>query len=467
MLTELADRATLPCTPSAKVGIRSWLVRNLFLRPGDLLYRQGLMQRLNLLESAQWWERPMIEDYQKRGLIKLIKTAYEEVPLYRKLMDQANVHWSDIRNISDLPKLPIVSKSMLRSHFPTGAVRDTGRKTYRISTSGSTGENLFLLEDYETAGRHRAAFLLALQWAGWRFGESHMQTGIFVDRNAERRLKDLILGCHYVSALDLSEGALDRALDRMDRLKLEHLWGYPGSLYLLSQRALARGWDRPLRSVLTWGDMLYPKYHESIEKAFRVPVLDTYGCSEGMQIAAQCSERNGYHIHELDVIVECVDDHGRPVEDGQPGNLLVTRLHPGPMPLIRYRIGDAGTLSSRRTCDCGRRLRLMETIHGRDTDMILTPSGNRLVVHFFNAVLDRFPEIECYQVRQRVPGTMDIYLVPSKSAVYGSDTQAAIKANLQEHGARGLDIRIELVDDIPASPSGKRRFVISDVVARA
>lgn len=439
------------------------MVRNLFLRLGDCVYRQGLLERLNFLESAQWWSRDQIQEYQDRRLKDLVWTSYEEVPFYRTLMQQAGLHWSDIKDRSDLAKLPIVTKRMLRSNFPGGATRNTGRRTYQISTSGSTGENLFLLEDYETAGKHRAAFLLALSWAGWRLGEAHMQTGIAVDRNTERRLKDLILGCHYVSALDLSEEALDRALDRMERLKLEHLWGYPGSLYLLSQRAMARGWNRKLRSVLTWGDMLYPKYHQSIETAFQVPVVDTYGCSEGMQIAAQCAERRGYHVHELDVIVESVDDLGHAVEDGQPGNLLVTRLHPGPMPLIRYRIGDAGTLSARTSCACGRNLRLLESLQGRDTDMILTPTGNRLVVHFFNAVLDGFPQIDCYQVRQKQPGAMDIYVIPAKTANFTSDVKEAIRNRLEERGARGIEIRIQVVESIPTAPSGKRRFVISEV----
>ena len=62
--------------------------------------------------------------------------------------------------------------------------------------------------------------------------------------------------------------------------------------------------------------MLHPHYRREIERVFRTRVFDTYGCGEGFQIAAQCGTANTYHVHSLDVIVEYVDDEGRPVAAG-------------------------------------------------------------------------------------------------------------------------------------------------------
>ena len=105
-------------------------------------------------------------------------------------------------------------------------------------------------------------FMLALRWAGWQIGERHMQTGMTLDRSWDRRLKDSILRCDYVSAYELDDDHLDAALDVLDTKKIEHLWGYPGSLYFLAKRALQRGWNRPLRSLVTWGDNLFKHYRE-------------------------------------------------------------------------------------------------------------------------------------------------------------------------------------------------------------
>jgi phenylacetate-CoA ligase len=286
-----------------------------------------------------------------------------------------------------------------------------------------------------------------------------MQTGMTLKRSRGRWLKDVLLRCHYVSAFELANPQLDQSLDLLEGEKLQHLWGYPGSLYVLARRALERGWNQPLRSIITWGDNLYPHYRETIESAFKTRVFDTYGCAEGIQIAAQCGQRDTYHIHDLDVIVEFLDDQGNAVAPGQPGNLILTRLHPGPMPLIRYQVGDIGVRGRESLCECGRGFHVMDSIQGRDTDVIVTPSGNRLIVHFFTGICEHFPEINSFQVTQEELGSVVMRIVPTKE--FSADSTVRIISKLREKGASDMRIDVELVSEIPVSPSGKRRFVLS------
>jgi phenylacetate-CoA ligase len=213
--------------------------------------------------------------------------------------------------------------------------------------------------------------------------------------------------------------------------------------------------------VVTWGDNLYPRYREVIERAFKTRVFDTYGCGEGIQVAAQCGSSHGYHRHSLDVIVEFLDGEGEPVAPGELGHLILTRLHPGPMPLIRYQIGDMGIAGEQRICECGRGFELMDSIQGRDTDIIITPEGNRLIVHFFTGIMEFFPEIASFQVVQEEVNSMSVRIVPRPD--FSTDTAAAIKSKLIEMGATGINIQIETVKEIPTAPSGKRRFVISKI----
>lgn len=438
----------------------SWLLRNVVLPAGELAFRQRLITRLRFLEQAQWWEPSQLEEYRDRAVKRLINVAYDEVPVYRESMSGAGITPRDVRSLDDLPKMPIATKQMLRSAYPDRTVRKTRQRTYEVSSSGSTGTNFLVREDLETAGFHRAALLLALQWSGWTIGDPHLQTGITPKRSLDRQLKDTLLRCHYVSAYDLSDSALDAALDLMERHHIEHLWGYPGSLYFLAQRAATRGWNRPLRGIVTWGDNLYAHYRRVIERAFKSRMFDTYGCGEGMQIAAQCGSANTYHIHAVDVIVECVNDNGAPVAAGELGNIIVTRLHPGPMPLIRYQLGDVGVMGGGRLCECGRGYEVMESIQGRDTDVVITPSGNRLIVHFFTGILEHFPEIDCFQIRQERAGSIALRIVPASG--FSNDAVSRIVSKLQENGAADLNIEVEIVPEIPLTPSGKRRFVIAN-----
>ena len=438
--------------------IKANLLRNLVLPIGDFVFGQEMITRLKFLENAQYWPLEKIQAKQAEDLRNLIQIAYAEVPFYQSMMDKAEVRPEEINDPADLSKLPIVTKDMLREGYPKLTTRYTGQKTYEASTSGSTGKNFYVMEDAMTAGWYRASFMLSLEWAGWQIGELHLQTGITPDRSLDRRIKDWFLGCHYKSAYQLDDEHLDEILITIRKHNLRHLWGYPGSLYYLAKFADTLGWDHPLSSVVSWGDSLYPHYRQLIESVFQTKVFDTYGCAEGFQIAAQC-EYGNYHLHALDTVVEILDAYEKPVKPGKIGNIVVTRLHPGPMPLIRYVVGDLGVPSKQRGCPCGRGLPMMEAIKGRDADVITTPSGNRLIVHFFTGILEHFPEIDSFQVVQTEPDSILLRIQPK-----GEMTDSIldkIKTSLADKGTSDLQVNFQFVESIPMPPSGKHRFVIN------
>ena len=180
-------------------------------------------------------------------------------------------------------------------------------------------------------------------------------------------------------------------------------------------------------------------------------------------MSAQCGAGN-YHVHTLDVIVEYLDDGGHPVGPDEPGNLILTRLHAGPMPLIRYRVGDVGVEGDQSPCACGRGFDRMRAIEGRDTDVVLTPSGNRLIVEFFNGIVDDFPDIDCFQVIQEHPDSVHMAIVPREG--YTPQTGAALIEAMRRNGASDLNFEIECVSAIPLTPGGKRRYVISRLLLR-
>lgn len=437
---------------------REKLTRSFILPIGDLLFGQRMMARLEFLEAAQWWDKEQIETYRDSQLQQLVSIAYNQVPFYRDVFDNAGLHPGDIKTPADLTRLPIITKDMLRKGYPGQVTRPTGQRTYEASTSGSTGKNFYVREDAFTAGWYRASFMLALEWAGWRTGDPHFQTGITPKRSYDRKLKDWLLNCHYASAYELDDAHLDQMLSTIESKRITFIFGYPGSLYYLARYARKQGWNLPVRSAVTWGDMLFPHYRQEIEAVFNTRVYDTYGCAEGFQISAQC-EHGNYHIHALDVIAEFLDLDGKAVEAGDPGNIVITRLHPGPMPLIRYATGDMGVRTDEIQCPCGRGLPLMHSIQGRNTDVVHTPSGNRLIVHFFTGVLEHFPIIDSFQVVQENLHSLLIRLVV-KEALSPQAVQQFTRA-LIDHGCRDMTIEIEVVDQIPLTPAGKTRFIIS------
>jgi phenylacetate-CoA ligase len=437
----------------------TWFLRTTLIPAGDRVFGSRLSSRLRFLEEAQWWNADRLREHRRRLLQQTLRTAYAEVPFHRANMDRAGLHPDDVRTEADLERLPIVTKAMLNAGYPARTTRKTGQRTYESFTSGSTGENFRVLEDAETAGWYRASNQLSLQWAGYRLGEPYVQTGMNLTRSLDRRLKDLLTRCVYVSAFDLDDAHLDRILELMDRRSIRFLFGYPPSLFFLAKRAAQRGWNRTLSAAVTWGDTVYPLYRDAVEQTFATRLYDTYGCAEGMQISAQCGQGGTYHVHALDVIIEYVDDLGRAVPEGERGNVVLTRLHAGPMPFVRYRIGDVGRSGRSRRCECGRGFEVMESIEGRETDVVVTPSGNRLIVHFFTGLLEYYGAIESFQVVQEAADSICLRIVPKEPIT--AELRARIVADLQSHGASDLRIDIETVKEIPVAATGKRRFVIS------
>lgn len=407
----------------------------------ERMINHPMLEHLAELRQQQWLKFPEIEQIQQERLSRLVAVAYGP--------DRAG---------AALASLPMTTKGELNRRFVDYRPR---RSDFVAASSGSTGKNTRVWCNNPTAARYRACFMLALEWSGWQMGEPHVQTGMNVGRGWMRRIKDWWLHTHYVSCLDLTPAHAKRTLELIESQSIQHLWGYPGALYVLAQQAELMGWNRPLRGIVTWGDSLYDHYRGKIESVFRTSVYNTYGIGEGIQVAAQCGEGNHYHIHALDTIVESVDDDGHPVPPGSMGHALLTRFDPGPMPLVRYRVGDMVTLIE-GTCKCGRELPLLAKVDGRDTDIIRTPSGRALIVHFFTGLFEHYPFVDSFLVRQSVLERLDIQVVLTP-AEDGKQAVEAIRSDLVARGLTDLELNIDIVDQIPTAPSGKRRFVISEI----
>jgi phenylacetate-CoA ligase len=166
------------------------------------------------------------------------------------------------------------------------------------------------------------------------------------------------------------------------------------------------------------------------------------------------------------VVVEYVDEFGLPVPEGEVGDLVITLLHHGPMPLIRYKVGDVGVSGVSRRCECGRTFEIQQSILGRETDVVITPSGNRLIVHFFTGILEYFSEIDTFQVIQEAQDYIVLRIQPRADAIFNQAVINRVIGQLKQHGA-DIDVHVELVENIPMQPNGKRRFVINKLSLEA
>ena len=87
--------------------------------------------------------REKILAIQNEKLVAQVKHVWENVPYYRKKMEEKNLTPDDIKSVDDLYKLPFLSKADLKAAYPYGLLAVPLKECVRIhSTSGTTGKRV-------------------------------------------------------------------------------------------------------------------------------------------------------------------------------------------------------------------------------------------------------------------------------------------------------------------------------------
>jgi len=130
------------------------------------------------------------------------------------------------------------------------------------------------------------------------------------------------------------------------------------------------------------------------------------------------------------------------------------------MPFIRYRTGDVGQPSD-ETCPCGRGLEIMKVMKGRTTDFIIAPDGRWMHgLALIYAVRD-VPGVRQYQIIQEDVDSICVRVVLDDG--FPADGQEQIRDGITDRMGAEVRVDVEQVSEIAQDPSGKFRYVISQV----
>jgi phenylacetate-CoA ligase len=396
----------------------------------------------------------------------LVAHAFRAVPHYARRFREAGFEPGDLRDPSDFERLPVLTKLDIRAHFD--ALKSSPERKARVSTTGgSTGVPLRVLHD--------AAFpveVLVWRMLSW-WGLGPGANAAYAWRSARPSLLNRAANAAMwwptrrirIDASSMSPADVDDFLRRFNRLRPELLQGYVGAVDHLAARVEAAGapvWSP--RAVWVTSSPVSAVQRARIERSFRAPVYDQYGCCEVFSLAAQCRERSRLHIYADYRHIEIVDDAWRPCPRGTTGQVLVTDLHNYAFPIIRYANGDR----SRRVdgaCACGMGLPLMDAVQGRVTDMIRLPDGTQLAGDYMTTIFDDFPEVvSAFQVRQMADHSIRILAVPNPSCANASEIVDKVCEIVAEKTKHQVRVAPEFVATIPHD-RGKWRFVISELAA--
>jgi phenylacetate-CoA ligase len=277
----------------------------------------------------------------------------------------------------------------------------------------------------------------------------------------KRRVHLVLQRRHFFDAFqEFSGDELAACCQMINRIKPDAIVGYTGMLVDLARFARdfkSLRWKS--RTAITTAEGLMPGQRELLEEVITREVFDSYGAREVMNIASECERHQGMHLSWDNLHTEVVDTNGVPVAPGTDGRVVVTDFHNAASPLIRYEVGDIGTMWPDEPCACGRPFPRLARIDGRLQDVIDTPHGPMSQV-WFGVVIRDFTWIVGWQLVQSRRGHVVFRLVTTRELT--PELLAPFMGKLRTRlGDMAIDF--ERVDEIARRPNGKFQPIVSTI----
>lgn len=429
------------------------------LPASDLITHKQIGRYLKFLGKSQFWPAERLLEFQNSMLRDLILHVYRNVPFYHDIFVKNHLRPEDITTVSDLKKLPILKKSDIREGIRSRSLLDTTAKQRDLeknNSSGSTGEPLQFYLDRRAASIQKAKAIRNWQWMDFRLGDKIVRISQIPRRGVIKKIQDYTSRTVYVMANRLNQEEFEHVVRILNKAKPKILRCYPDPLYLLARFIENNQLTvHQVAAINTTGSTLLPEYRECIERVFRCKIFDSFSC-EGGAGAFECPTHNLYHASDEYAVTEVLDAEGNPARIGR---LVTTNLWNYATPFIRYDTQDVIELADEK-CHCGRDLLHIKRIYGRISDILVTPGGQFLTVNNFTGLFQNIPAIDQFQIIQK--GLDDFKVLLRVNSGYNQSIHKQVLDIMASVINEDLNLKIELVDDIPLTPTGKRRFLIRD-----
>ncbi|MBQ3488991.1 MAG: phenylacetate--CoA ligase [Clostridia bacterium] len=324
--------------------------------------------------------REQILAWQNERLVKQVQHVWDNVPYYRKKMEEKGVTPDDIQSTADLYKLPFLTKDDLREAYPYGLLAKPLSECVRIqSTSGTTGKRVvafYTQHDVDLWEECCARAITAVGGSNEDVCQVSYGYGLFTGGPG------LNGGSHKVGCLTLpmSSGNTERQLQFMTDLGATILCCTPSYAAYLAETIHEKGLrdQIKLKAGIFGAEAWSENMRRDIEQGLGIKAYDIYGLTEisGPGVAFECEAQSGMHINEDHFIAEIINpETGEVLPEGSKGELVFTCITKEAFPMIRYRTKDICILS-REACPCGRTHVKMTKPMGRSDDMLIIKGVN-------------------------------------------------------------------------------------------
>jgi phenylacetate-CoA ligase len=455
----------------SNLGIGAKLRRNIILPVyWKYINRSNVLTYFQKLKEYQWNSLKENRKIQRKNLYALIQYVSQNIPYYQQVIKEHNITFSEDTIFEDIKKFPLLTKEIIRNHFDK-LYRFRDKTYYRNTSGGSTGEPVVFYQDKEYLSWANATKRLFNEWAGRKLGDPMVKLwGLLPDilgsgQGFKGYLRQQVSGITILNTYRMTEKDIYEYVQKINTIKPRLILAYTNGIEELTR--FIREHHLSVYSppaVMTAAGVLYPEVKAKIEETFHTSIFNRYGSREVSDMACNCEKDEGLHLIPAVHYLEIVDDEGKQVKPGIPGNIIVTLMTNYTMPLIRYKIGDIGVLSD-KACSCGRGFPLLEQVKGRIRSVFRNKQGDFIDGGIFIRLFYFRENIKQFQVIQESPEqiTINIVLKNKKQSKIAEKYFLEISKPIKKIMKNNIMITYNLVDVINPSPSGKYGYVISKV----
>ena len=361
--------------------------------------------------------------------------------------------------------MPVLKKDVFKANIKN--IKTISERDGIISkTGGTTGKSMQILftkhdfqERFAALDNFRSSFGYKLgkktAWfSGKEFiGDNDVKNNIFWKTDYYHKVR-------YYSTFHIKDSYLEFYLKNIIEFEPEFISGFPSSLAELARFGHKKKIIFPtdlVQAIFTTSETLTDEMRFSIETFFHSKIYNQYSASEGAPFIFECEQGN-LHIDILSGIFEVLDDNDMPTNSGR---LIVTSFTSKGTPLIRYDIGDSIELSD-KNCTCGNNNPIVKRILGREDDFLYSIENCKInLVNLANAIKDVKGIIKTQFVQNNL-NKININMVVDYYE-YDNYQQTVLINNLRSRLGNKIDLKINLLENIPIAKSGKFRFIINNI----
>lgn len=376
---------------------------------------------------------------QNEAILRLVNYAYSYSAFYKKYYQKYGIDIKSIKDISDIKKLPVLTKDQVRSNVNEILI---GIKAFQKAayTSGTSGSPLKIFRSYYSILNEAAYIWNQRNKFGHKIGMKAVSLRADLDRNTMVSF-DPFSNTKFLSSYLLNQQNADIYIREVESFKPNAIYAFPSSVELLANFLLDRKKSIYVPLIFTSSETLYDFQREKIQKVFNTKIVDWYGNAE-RSIALEQNHIGTYDDLKLYSYNEFFEEH-----------TLSTGLINFSFPLIRYKVDDIFIPDT----TTGKVLNII----GRVDDAILLPDGTK--VTRLGVAFKDLDEIRFAQIIQNQFNKIQVNVVPAGNVEKYNLTE--IIHNLRKRIGNEMEISVNPISEseIIKTARGKYKLVICNL----